>query len=185
MSRAFLLSISALFAFAASSALACPRTEHKIKEITLNSDGIVTRSIYVTKEADGQKGKRGVVKNIAVVRDMLQIEQGDRLVLNADPLAIDALFEVEVALEDKEYDELGVMSASYRVRETTYFTFGSIKYKSAEKTYLAKITSNYLGKGVYGRTCGEVLVSELVVTEPDQPSTDTPTIPSQPDGKLN
>lgn len=168
MSRTFAISLSAVLALVASSAMACPRTELKIKDVTLNSDGTVTRSIVVTKEADGQKGKRGGVQNVAIVRDIIQVEQGDRLLLNGDPLAIDARFEIEISIEDKEYDQQGVMNSSYRVRETTYFTFGSINYMAEEKTYLAKISSNYLGNGVYGPTCGEVLVSELVVTKPQQ-----------------
>ncbi len=166
MIRSLALLITALVSVSAIAA-ECPPAELQIKDLALNAEGSITRSVYQMKESDAQKKKERFQIAVAVVRDQVQLEQGDQLVLNASPLAIDALFEVGVALEDKDYDEQGVMSSTYRVRETTYFTFSGIKYKSAEKTYVAKISSNYIGKGIYSDSCGEVVISELVEYTPE------------------
>lgn len=159
------LSMIALSAVAAlgttATAHACAGQNLNIKLLSLNADGIVTRSVYVKKDVQGEKGQPTQTKYVPVVRDHLQLEAGDHLLLNSAPRSVDMSFQVDIKLEDQEKDAQGVMSSTYHVVEISTSSFGGVIQKPVKTAYRAKITSTYRGNGEYAKGCGEVTKTAL------------------------
>ena len=159
------LSMIALSAVAAlgtsASAHACAGETLNIKLLSLNADGVVSRSVYVKKSVPGVDGQPTQVKYVPVVRDHIQLEAGDHVLLNSAPRSVDMSFQVDIKLEDQEKDAKGVMSSTYHVVEISTSSFGGVIQKPVKTAYRAKITSNYLGNGTYARGCGEVTKTSL------------------------
>ncbi len=159
------LSMLALAAVAAvgmsASAHACPGANLQIKNLTLNSDGTVTRSVYVRKFVGGKNGKPESMKIVPMVRDQLKLEQGDELNLNAAPSMVDATLQAQIYLKSQDRDEKGILSSTYHVIEIATGAFGGNKEKAIRTAYLATVKSTYLGNGTYSRGCGEVIKTEL------------------------
>lgn len=152
--------VLAAFAGLSAPVWACPTAGHPIKLINLTSDGIVTRSVYVRKDIDGQNGKRANPKFIRVVRDRIQLEHDDVVVLDAAPTMVDAKLLVQIKLKEQDRDEKGILSSTYHVVELASGSFGG-PTKTIKTAYLATVKGNYLGNGTYSRGCGEVIKIDL------------------------
>jgi hypothetical protein len=145
-------------AFSASAFAACPASL-QIKQLVLNSDGTVTRSVYIKKDKASDYAHTHF---IPAVRDSITLEKGDSLVLNASPTAVDALFTVAITLQSQDRDDRGVISSTFHVVESQTNQFaGAGSAKTIRTAYLAKVLSNYAGNGAYNRTCGEVQKTNL------------------------
>lgn len=157
----FFVTLSLAFAaLTADASVACPGSVLKIHDVTLNSDGMITRSVTVKKQSDAQNADKND-KYVSMVRDVMKIERGDEIVLNAGLQMVDASVYVKLKLKDQERDEKGVFSTTFEVLETMVSSFGG-NHEVAQKAYLAKIVSNYAGNGTYTKSCGEVIQTEMV-----------------------
>jgi hypothetical protein len=144
-----------------STAYACPSPSHTIKTLALNSDGVVTRSVYVEKTLPAKDGTPASVEDVRVVRDRIRLESGDSLNLNASPTMRDASLQAEIYVKSQDRDPQGIFSTTYHVVEVAKSTFGGATDKAVRKAYLVIVKSNYLGNGTYSRGCGEVIRKNL------------------------
>lgn len=157
--------LALVVAFAAQSALACPSSTLKIHDLTLNSDGLLTRTVTVKQESDSQNGKASAnPKYASVVRDRIQLERDDEITMNAGLQMVDASVVVKVKVKDQHRDEQGIISTTYKILQTNVGSFAGIEQVS-QKAYLAKVMSSYLGGGMHARGCGEVVITALEITE--------------------
>lgn len=162
----FFVSLSLMFAaFTANTTLAaCPGSTMKIHDVRLNSDGVITRMVTVKKHSDAQNSEKNE-KYVAVVRDVMKLEIGDEIVLNAGLQMVDASVTVKLKLREQMRDEKGVFSTTYEVIETMVSSFAGVE-STSQKAYLAKVISNYAGNGTYTKGCGEVIQTEMNTEEP-------------------
>jgi hypothetical protein len=154
--------VLASIGLSASAFAACPGANHTIKTLSLNSDGVVTRSVLVQKDnkhtIDGNPTKAEFVPTI---RDRITLERGDVLNLNASPTMIDSSLVAEITLKDQDRDDQGIFSTTYHVVETATNSFGGKNNKGIRTAYLVTVKSTYLGKGTYSRGCGEIEKTDL------------------------
>lgn len=151
-----------LAAFSANVSVACPSAALKFHDVTVSSDGVITRKVTVIKKHSDSQNAESNPKYVSVVRDVLKIEKGDEIVLNAGLEFRDASAFIKLKLKEQDRDAKGVLSTTFEVRETMISSFSGVETK-AQKAYLAKIVSNYIGNGTYAKGCGEVIKTEINV----------------------
>jgi hypothetical protein len=155
------ITLLALAALTSASALACPGATLQIRNLNLNAEGVVTRSVYVRKMVESEDGGPATAKLVPIVRDSLKIERGDALTLNAAPSMVDASLFAEIKIKEQDRDAKGILSTTYHVVEVAQSSFGGVHEKAIRHAYLATVKSNYLGNGTYSRGCGEVIKTDL------------------------
>lgn len=140
-----------------SQAADCPATSYPIKLLTLNADGIVTRSVYIRKDIVGKGKNPAGTKFIPVVRDSIKIEHGDLLTLNASPSTVDTRITAEIAIKSQDRNEKGMLlSTTYHVVETTTNSFTAPADNSIRNAYLVTVKNP-----TDSRSCGEVVKTDL------------------------
>ncbi len=148
-----------LAALSANTSVACPAAVLKFHDVTVNANGVVTRKVTFLKEGDAQNDDARP-KYVSVIRDVLTLEKGDEVVLNAGLQFVDASAFIKLKLMSQDRDAQGIMSSTFDVSETMVSTFSGVQYRS-EKFFIAKVLSNYVGKGVYSKGCGEVIKTKV------------------------
>jgi len=150
--------LALVVAFTAQSAFACPSSTLKIHDITLNSDGLLTRTVTVKQESDSQNGKSANPKYVSVVRDRIQLERDDEITMNAGLQMVDNSVVVKVKVKDQHRDEQGIISTTYKILQTSVGSFAGIEQVS-QKAFLAKVMSSYVGGGMHTIGCGEGVIT--------------------------
>jgi hypothetical protein len=163
MIRTFsMLAFALVVGMSSAAQAACDGTNVQIKNLTLNSDGVVTRSVYVKKDVAAANGNPATVKFVPIVRDTLKIEKGDSVILNAAPSMVDASLKAEITMKDQDRDAQGIFSTTYHVVEVRANSFGGVTAKTSRTAYLAEVKSTYIGKGTYSKNaCGSVIKTNL------------------------
>lgn len=138
----------------------CPDANHAIKTLSLNSDGVVTRSVFVQKDKHTIDCHSTEAEFVPTIRDRIKLERGDVLSLNASPTMIDSTLIAEITLKDQDRDAQGIFSTTYHVVENATNSFGG-KNKATKTAYLVTVKSTYLGNGTYSRGCGDVEKTDL------------------------
>lgn len=149
MFRSFVL----VSAFAATTAFACPAQNYQVGDVSLSSDGVVTRVIYVDQSTDSQKANAPKV-SVPVVRDRIFLAPGDVIMLNTNPTMMDAMIQLEVRGKSQSRDAKGIFSTTYFVRQIFTPMMGGVSQKSIEKTEIVTVKGAYTGNGTYSRDCG-------------------------------
>ncbi len=160
--KSFVTAVSfAVAVLTMNSSVACPDSSLKVNDVSLDSNGVITRRVTTIKANDNQNANAESTPKFKVaVRDSIKIEKGDEIVLNAGLQMVDASSFVKIKLKEQDRDAKGILSTTYIIRETMISSFTGVEQKS-EKTFLAKVVSNYLGNGVYSKSCGEVIKTEI------------------------
>lgn len=157
----------ALSAFSASANV-CVAPKLKIRTVTLYANGTVSRTVQEERKLPSpQNGKPAKSVYVAVERDRAAVEYGDELLFNTDPEVVDALFQVKIALVDKQADAQGVFYSTFQVTELNTSLFSGTP-STTKNMYFAKITSNYIGNGTFTKGCGRVTKSRLAPPVEDQ-----------------
>jgi hypothetical protein len=143
-----------------SAAPRCPGSIHTVGNVTMNSDGVVSRMVYVATKTESQRGN-AEVQYVPVVRDRIELASGDKITLNAALEMQDAMLQVEVRARSQERDEKGIFSTTYAVKEIMTPMFGGKGQKPVTRASFVTVKSNYMGKGTYSKGCGEVQKIDL------------------------
>jgi hypothetical protein len=140
---------SVVAALVASSAMACPAESYSFHNVSLDANGVVTRTEM--REVNGAWQ--------SVVVDKITLAKGDLITLNAAPGTEDADFSIIIKRNSQKADHDGVFFTNYAVREIATGGWGNPR--PVEKTALVTIASDYLGAGEHSKDCGSVSVKVL------------------------